>query len=134
MIDITFEIGHARSLGHDWTSERVRHALSELAALYPGGTIDWEEGDENWGRVVCRGETTAYVSARCPLAFVQADDVAAVEQVSSRLGIIAIAVRDFDAPTINVEPLALYDLAERPLTKNIPYDKASVNEIWWATV
>jgi hypothetical protein len=50
------------------------------------------------------------------------------------VGLIAIAVRDFDAPSIRVDPAALAHLTRRPLTENVSYDKASVNEIWWATV
>jgi len=134
MTDITSKIVSAGSLAHGWTPEKVRHALSALAELYPEGTVDWEEGNEEWGRVISRGEVTAYVSARCPLAFVQADDEAEAQRVSSQLSILAIAVQDFDAPSINVDPSALSELTRRPLTKNVSYDRASVNEIWWATV
>jgi hypothetical protein len=122
------------SLCGGWTHEKARHALSALAQLYAEGAVDWEAGDEEWGRVMSRGEATAYMSARCPLAFVRADDESAVRPVSSRLGIIAIAVQDFDAPSISVDPAALSHLTRRPLTGNVPYGRASVNEIWWATV
>jgi hypothetical protein len=134
MIDITQKIVEAASPAHDWTGEKVRHALSTLAGLYPEATIDWEEGDEDWGRVISRGAATAYVSARRPLAFVQADDETAAQRVSSQLGIAAITVHDFDAPSLSVDPTALSELTRRPLTKNVLYDRASVNEIWWATV
>lgn len=134
MIDITRKIIEAGLLAHGWTREKARSALSALAALYPEATVDWEEGDENWGRVISRGAATAYVSARCPLAFVQADDEPAAERVSSQLDVVAIAVQDFDAPSFSVDPAALSELARRPLTENVRYDRASVNEIWWATV
>jgi hypothetical protein len=134
MIDITQKIIEAGSHAHGWTREKARHALSVLAVLYPEATVDWEEGDEDWGRVICRGVATAYVSARCPLVFVQADDGTAARQVSSHLGVIAIAAQDFDVPSFSVDPSALSDLARRPLTRNVRYDRATVNDIWWATV
>lgn len=108
--------------------------MSALAGLHPDGQVDWEEGDEEWGRVISRGKEVAYVSARRPLAFVQADDEAATQPAWSWLGIVVIAVRDFDSPSISVDPSALADLTRRPLTENVSYRKASVNEIWWATV
>ncbi len=64
MTDITSKMSAALSLARGWTRERVRHTLSALAELYPDGTGEWEEGDEDWGRVVSRGSATAYGSAR----------------------------------------------------------------------
>ena len=134
LMDITSKIDDARSPCSGWTHEKVRYALLALARLYPEGAVDWEEGDEEWGRVISRGEATAYMSARCPLAFVRADDEAAVGPVSSRLGIIAVAVQDFDDPSISVDPVALSNLTGRSLTENVSYGRASLNEIRWATV
>jgi len=134
MIDLTSKLDDVRSLGHDWTREQVRRALSALAALCPGGTVDWEEGDEEWGRVISRGEVAAYVSARRPLAFILSHDEAEVRQVSSRLGLVAIAADDFDAPSFRVAPSALAHLTQRALTEHVCYDKASVNDLWYATV
>lgn len=134
MTDITSKVAGAVSSTHLWTREKVRHALSALVELYPEATVDWEEVDEDWGRVISRGEVTAYVNAICPLAFVQADDEATAQRVWPGLGIVAIAVPDFDAAALSVDPSVLSGLTRRPLTKNVSYDRASVNEIWWATV
>jgi hypothetical protein len=134
MTDITSKIVEASSRASLWTPEMVRHALSLLAELYPGSTVDWEEGDEEWGRVVSRGTAAAYVSARCPLAFVKADDETAAQRLSAQLGIVAVSVQDFDAHSVSVAPSALSELTRRPLTKNVSYEKASVNELWFATV
>ena len=134
MTDITSKIVEARSLASHRAPEKVRHILSVLAELYPGSAIDWEEGDEEWGRVISQGAATAFVNARCPLDFVKADDDTAAQRISGQLGVVAIPVQDFDAPTLSVDPSALYELARRPLTKNVPCDSASVNEIWFATV
>ncbi|MGO9464937.1 MAG: hypothetical protein ACLQIB_10555 [Isosphaeraceae bacterium] len=134
MTDITSKMSAALSLARGWTRERVRHTLSALAELYPDGTVDWEEGDEDWGRVVSRGAATAYVSARCPVAFVEADDETAAQRVLTQLGLVAIVIQDFDAPTVSVDSSVLSQLTSRPLTKNVSYNRASVNELWWATV
>jgi hypothetical protein len=134
MTDITSKIMEARSLSQGWTREKVRHALAALAELHPDGTVDWEERDEDWGRVISRGAAMAYVSARCPLAFVQADDETAAQRLSAQVDIVAITVQDFDVSSVSVDPSALSELTRRPLTENVLYDSASVNEIWWATV
>ena len=137
MIDITSKLNDAMLLSPGWTHEKVRHALSTLAALYPESEIDWEEGDEEWGRVVCCGKEKAFVSVRFPFVFVQADDEALRRQISSQLGVIAVAVRDFDDPSISVDPTVLSNFTGSPgspLTENVSYEAASVNDIWWATV
>ena len=134
MIDITSKINNALLLNHGWTNEKVRHSLLTLAELYPESMIDWEEGIEEWGRVVYCGKETAYVSARCPFAFIQAEDDEMCLRISSRLGLIGVVVRDFDEKSISVDHFVLSELTRRPLTKNVSYDRASVNEIWWATV
>lgn len=134
MIDITSKIDDAMALRGGWTRERVHQALSLLVRLYPEGVVDWDEGDEQWGRIIARGEARAYVSARCPLAFVWDESEEVVQGVSSRLGIIVMSVRDFDAPSISVDPAALSRLTRKPLPGVVSYGRASVNDIWWATV
>ena len=134
MINITPKIIEAGALNREWTYDDVRYALSSLASQFAEGVFDWEEGDEEWGRVISLGEATAYVSARLPLAFIQADNSHPAQAVASRLGIIAIFVPDFDATAIRVDHEALSRLSQRPLTENVSYEAASVNEIWWSTV
>lgn len=134
MIDLTLKINNAKLLSCSWTHDKVRQALSTLAGYFPGDMVDWEEGDEEWGRVISRGEATAYVSARLPLAFVRSDHETAAQQVSLRMEIITISVPDFDAPAVTVDLGAISDLSGRALTKNVSYDRASVNDIWWATI
>jgi hypothetical protein len=134
MTDITSKLVEAGALAHGWTREKVRDALSALARLYPDGTAEWEEGDEDWGRIISRGEAMAYVRAKCPLAFVRAEAEGAAQRVSSQVGLVAIAVQDFDTPSLSVDPSALSQLTRRTLTRNVSYDRASVNDIWWATV
>ena len=134
MIDITPKIRAVKLLAHVWTRERVCHALTELAGLYPGAAIDWEEGDEEWGRVVCGGKAVAIVSARCPFAFVEANEETLVQPISTRLGITVVTVPDFDARSITIDPPALSNFSEGPLTENVSCESVSVNDIWWATV
>lgn len=134
MIDITSQIENGISLGLDWTRDKVRLTLSVLAELYPESSVDWDVPDEEWGSVISCGAPKAYVSAKCPLAFVQTEDETMIQQISSRLGIIVIAMQDFDAPLISVDPSVLSKLAGRPLTDDVSYDQASVNDIWWATI
>jgi hypothetical protein len=134
MIDITPKINEAAALDRGWAEDEVRHALSDLASLFPEGIVDWEPGDEEWGRIVSRGEVTAYVSARLPIAFIRADDGGPARVIASRLGIVAISVPDFDATSIRVDPEVLSRLSQEPLTENVSHEAASVNDIWWATV
>lgn len=134
MTNITSKIVEARSLTSHWSSEKVRHALSVLAELYPGSVVDWEEGDEEWGRVISQGSEMAYVNARCPLIFVKARDETAGQRLSAQLDTVTIPAQDFDTPSISVDPSVLSELTRRPLTKNVSYDRVSVNEIWFATV
>lgn len=134
MHDITRLITEARSRAADWTGGKVRRALRDLSARYPGSAMDWEEGGEAWGRVVAGHQAVAYVSAQAPFAFMRSDDPAEARGAAVRLGIVAVAVADFDAPVIRVDPAALAGLATRPLTVNVAYGKASVNDLWWATV
>jgi len=134
MTDITPQVTEAALRCQGWTFERVRAALSVLAEVYSGATVDWEEPDEDWGRVISDGEPAAYISARCPIAFVRADGEAAAQSVLTTLGVVVISARDFDAPSFRVDRHVLSRLSRRPLTENVSYERTSVNEIWWATV
>ena len=134
MNDITSRIVAAEPLATGWGYEKVRQALSALSELYPQSTVDWEEGDEEWGRIISRGDVTAYVSAMRPIAFVLGDNELAANQALSQMSIVIIAARDFDDRFFSIDPSALSELAHRPLTKILSYGSVSVNEIWWATV
>jgi hypothetical protein len=134
MTDITSRIVAAESLATGWGREKVRQALSALAELYPEGTVDWEEGDEDWGRVVSGGGVIAFVSAIRPIAFVLAHDELAAQRALLQMSIVIVPARDFDDRSFIVDPSVLSELARRPLTKNVSYNRASVNDIWWATV
>lgn len=134
MIDITPKINEAGALDRAWTHDEVRHALATLAGLFAEGLVDWEPGDEEWGRIVSIGKVTAYVSARLPIVIIRGDDSGPARAIASQLGIVAIAVPDFDAIAIRVDLEALSRLSPGPLSENVSYEAASVNDIWWATV
>lgn len=135
MMDITRHILEARSLATGWGRKKVRRALKALAKRYPEAAVDWEEGDEEWGCIVSCNDAVAYVSARYPIALVKIDgETAPGGQPSLLPGVVVIGVRDFDDPCLSVDPSVLFELGQRPLSENVRYDRASVNDLWWATV
>lgn len=97
----------------------------------PLGYIDWEVGDEEWGRAVdSDGGVAAIVCARVPACAVYEPGSAG----PIIPGVSTVYYQSFDDRCYHVSPSVLEDVFRRRITRSINYERLSFAELWWATV
>ncbi|WP_437682784.1 hypothetical protein [Sorangium sp. So ce131] len=125
----TFRQGLAASA--PWTHEKVHDALQALAAHSSGSSVDWEPGDEEWGRVLdADTEIVGLVCARIPVGAVR-DDVPRSDLPRDVTWIPFKSTRERD---YQVAPEILEKVFRREVSQNIDYGALSLDELWWATI
>lgn len=131
-ISEAFEIAHKYS--NIWTSQTVRKAIQIIVASGVGLQDDWEEGDEEWGRVLQDNNVVAIVCARLPLVFLHSSLAQLTPSLTEDCVVSVVVVRDFDDVTYAVSKSLLERLFERSVSENVSCDAMSINDLWWATV
>ncbi len=128
-----FECAHRFSTS--WNYESVRKALERLASSNSGAQIDWEKGDEQWGRVLVGNEVVAFVCAKLPLVAVHSKlSGIASGWAGNQDGAEVIVMDDFEAADFSVDRSLLERIFGREISSNLDYNAISISELWWATV
>jgi hypothetical protein len=126
-LGILFRAGQAAS--GNWTSADVQQALEVL--VDPKSRIDWEPGDEEWGRIVdTDGCVLALVCVRVPVGVVR-EDVNAT-RMSDRVSWLRF--KSMTDRAFQIDRRLLEQLFGRRLSDNVDYSRLSLNDLWWATV
>ncbi|WP_437609181.1 hypothetical protein WMF20_49585 [Sorangium sp. So ce834] len=129
--DLSDIFRHSRAASGKWTHDKVQDVLQALAAHSPGCSVDWEPGDEAWGRVLdADTEIVGLVCARIPIGAVR-DDVPRSELPSDVTWIRFKSTRERD---YQVAPELLEKVFGREVSGSIDYGALSLDELWWATV
>lgn len=131
MRDLTPLIRRAAKQASEWSEVQVAEVLSAVASRLPNAVVDWEPGDEEWGRVLLSDSVVALVSSRFPLVFVSQSANLVTEQLPD--SITVETVESMDASEFAVDKVLLEETFQRPLSDNIAYAHISINELWWAT-
>lgn len=122
---------HGRAASATWTHERVDEALQALAVQSPGSRVDWEPGDEEWGRVVdTDGGVVGLVCARIPIGAARND----ISRAGLPKFLIWIGFGSTNEPEFQVAPEILEEVFGRQVSRSINYRSLSLNDLWWATV
>lgn len=117
----------AMALPGTWTLEDVQSVLETLANTT--FQIDWEPGDEQWGRILGTNKAQALVCARIPLGIALNDfDVTGVKRAMSWLTVQSMSDEAFE-----VDQGLLEQIFGRSLSENVDYSKLSISDLWWAT-
>jgi hypothetical protein len=132
--DISSRIESAWNHSPDWNEMHVRKALEFISPFASGSVIDWDEGDEQWARVLKDNVTVAIIHAAWPLLIVHADLAQAARTFADTNNATVIVADNFDDHCFSVDRRLLERLLGRELTQNISYDSLSINDLWWATV
>lgn len=111
-----------------WGYDEVWKTLEALAG--PGEEIDWEPGNEQWGRVLDVGTVIGMVCARVPVGVVQAGVPAG--RVSGRVA--WLRVESMDAQMYRVDRELLEQVFGGPLSNAVDYEQLSIADVWYATV
>lgn len=129
--DLSDVFRHGLAVSAAWAHENVHDALQVLAAHSPGSSVDWEPGDEEWGRVLdADTEVVGLVCARIPIGAVR-DDVPGSVLPSDVTWIRFKSMRSRD---YQVSPEVLEQVFGFEVSRNIDYGSLSLGELWWATV
>lgn len=128
MTDLTGDFTKARTLGSR-DLQRTAQLLATLARSL-GGTVDWEPGDEEWGRVLRGHDVLALVAARFPLAMVVGPHPEPVLVAGAHV----VVVPSTTAPDYRVDREELEVAFGRPISTVVDLDRLSIGELWWATV
>ncbi len=130
-IDLTHVLVRASENAERWTATLVLSTLGSVREAIQGSEVDWEEGDEQWARLLVEQDVVALVSARVPL--VLAADLA-VSSASFPDFVVWCRTGDMSAMNYRVEKTVLEEIFERELTDNVDYEHLSIHDLWWATV
>lgn len=126
-IDELFRAARASSCA--WSHRDVRRALEILAGRER--IIDWEAGDEEWGRLVdAGGKVQAIVCALTPVCF----GLPEVDRRGLDAGVACMTVASMSEPVFEVDRRLLEEIFGRPLSTNVDYSRLSIEDLWWATV
>lgn len=114
-----------------WTREKSGEVLHALATACPGARVDWEPGDEEWGRVLdSDGRVAGLVCARIPVGLARAD----VPESGLSSAVTWLRFESIDQHDYRISPHILEKVFGRPVSRNIRYHAMSLNDLWWATV
>lgn len=112
-----------------WGHEDVQQALELLAGSE--FRVDWEPGDEQWGRVIdSGGSVRALVCARVPIGIAHED----VDEARLSKRVSWTLVTSMREKLFGVDRGLLEQVFGRHLSDNIDYSRLSADELWWATV
>jgi hypothetical protein len=114
-----------------WGERDTMNALKAIAAACAGSRVDWEEGSEEWGRVLSEtDEVVALVWTRIPLGF------AISSLAKCPIGDLPIVLRvdDLADENFRISRDLIEQVLARPVSDNLDYEKLSAQDLWWATV
>jgi hypothetical protein len=129
MKDITAMLEAALTSQIKWSREAFLGQLNSLAASVEGASIDWEEGDENWGRVLVGSEVMAIVFRLHPLMIVRST----LHDYDAPAGVVVLVVDDMSADVFSVDRNVAETLAGRAMSSDWDAGQFSIDALWWAT-
>jgi hypothetical protein len=129
--DLTSTFQNAQDT-NSWRSGKFRLALASLQNCLPETQIEWEEGDENWARLLHQGNVIALVNVLIPVAFVLSRHSSAV--CFALRDCNTILVDSFSEAIFRIDKDVLEKILGKPLSSNVNYDRLSIDDLWWATV
>jgi hypothetical protein len=132
MIDLRAILAKAIAAKQIWHSSMVLAVLHTVESFIPDAWVDWEQGDEEWGRIIMPdGKVAVLVCARLPLGFISAP---AVDPAALPTELTWVQVASMSDAAFIVDQRALEDAFGRQLSDNIDYTALSAQDLWWATV
>ena len=116
-----------------WSLDSAEGLLQKICGSLNESVIDWEKGDEEWGRVLQHKRVVSLVCARIPLVIVASDLKEVVEKLVDA-NFLIFCVDDMAAKSWLVDKKLLERIFSKALTDNINYAELSIDDLWWCTV
>jgi len=118
----------------NWSLPDVRALLDFIAVSRASSHIDWEPGDEEWGRVLEGNAVVAFVCAKVPLVVLHKSLIELVSSINKDGGPLVVVAESFGSESYSVDRQVLESLFGHCITVNISCDSLSITDLWWATV
>jgi len=132
MTDLTAILAKAITAKQFWHSSKVLAVLHTVESLIPNARVDWEQGDEESGRIIMPdGRVAALVCARLPFGFISAPEV---DPAALPTELTWVQVASMSDAAFMVDQRALEYAFGRQLSDNVDYTALSAQDLWWATV
>lgn len=132
--DLTSDFWRANSIRDEWNEDYVREVLQYISGSVFRSAVDWDDGDEQWGRVLDSRELVlAFVCVPCPIV-ISLTTIRRLFRGDKNWPIVAVFVEDMSTRCYSVERLVLESIFGRQLSDKVDYESISIEEIWWSTV
>lgn len=113
-----------------WTEADATRVLEALRDRWPGSRIDWEPGDEEWGRVFHeRDGVVGMVCARAPIGAARARD----EPDELPDGVAWLRFESTTDASYSLDRRVLEPIFTR-VSDVVDYAALSLDDLWYATV
>lgn len=131
-VDLTALLEEAAKKEAMWSSAHVAELAGAVAECHVGAHVDWEQGDEEWARVLGpKGiGPIALICKRIPVGFICRGPVPTEPEDFTWLSISS----SFSEPVFRVNPTVLEQIFRRAISRNLDYQSLSIQDLWWATV
>jgi hypothetical protein len=134
MIDLTNAFRAALQAKDGWSLGQTQRLLHTVQNSLPGGRVDWEAGNENWGLVLSDKQVVAYVSSLAPLIFIRKDFSDSLGKVADVFGVTCLEYNSIKAFDYKIDRVVLEDFVGRNVSPNFDYSEMSLQDIWFVTV
>jgi hypothetical protein len=117
----------------EWSHPLVVSLLERLQLRFEGSQIDWEPGDEEWGRLLVDGQAVVLVCSRMPLAIIES---LVFDHLRRDLPdeLMVLSVPSLSTPVLMVDRKVAESMFDRELSDNVDWGGMSASDFWWATV
>lgn len=132
-MDLTSIFRQASDSTMSWCPDSAGELLQKICGLLNESVIDWEKGDEDWGRILHQKRVVCLVCARIPLVIIVSDLKQLVENLIDSKCLL-FYVNDMSEKTWSVDRRILERIFSKPISDNINYAKFSIDDLWWCTV
>jgi hypothetical protein len=117
-----------------WTIGDAMALLQRIRELVADSVVDWEQGDEHWGRILLGDRVLSIVCVLFPLVISTQDKVSDIGEAVANVNGVLLPVTSMAERSYSACKILLETLFHRPLTDAIDYHRLSIDELWWATV
>lgn len=117
-----------------WNPNSVRKVVAAFRSVLPAASVDWEEGDENWARLMIDGEVVAIVNALVPIVVVLSKLRDKVQGLAENNKVALIVADSFSDHSFCVDKQLVEQVVARELSSNIDYRSLSIDDLWWTTI
>jgi len=134
MKDITSVFRDALAHKSFYGEEKASLIMSALASAVPGSTLDWEEGNENWGLIFSDRGGKICICSIIPICFAENQVRQSIEKILNDYGVLCVYTDQMSIDGFKIDPDVINTIFNADLSDRFDCDNISLQDIWYATV